>query len=175
MTDFYQKIGEMQGGIEDLIRKVPGVKQYFEMQDRRAADELLRQQLARKFDEQLSRFTALQSRLLEAGGIKYMDRVQGIHTQFQMFIDRIKTAGDGYSSVFSSAKVDAQALEQVYAFDGALLTYQEQFDAGLRAFEATMGGEEFVGVLGQMESLVVEANNTFSRRIEVLQGLSGAV
>ena len=42
MPDFYQKIQADQGAVEDLVRQIPGFKGYFEKQDRRAADRLLR-------------------------------------------------------------------------------------------------------------------------------------
>lgn len=170
MPDFYQKITEMQGAVEDLARKIPGFQGYFEREDRRAADRLLRDHLVRVFEEQLNEFTRLQQRLVSSGGMKLMERVQGIDTQLRTFIDRIKTASQGYAGLFDAAKVDAESLKRVYAFDNALLTYQDQLATGLKQLEETIGGE-VDGVLNQLEKVVTEANNTFKRREEALKGL----
>ena len=172
MTDFYQKITEMQGGVEDLVRKVPGFKGYFEKEDRRAADKLLRDHLVRVFEEQLNEFSRLQNRLVDMGGLKYMEHVQRITTLLQTFIDRIKTAARGYAGVFDAIKVKEEELARLYAFDNTLLAYHEQLVDGVRRFAEAMGTEELDGVLSQLESVVAEANDTFKRRVETIQGLS---
>ncbi len=171
MVDFYQKITEMQGTLEDLARKVPGFQGYFEREDRRAADRLLREHVARAFEEQLSEFTRLQQRLVSSGGMKYMERVQGIDTGLRTFIDRVRTASQGYAGVFDAIKINAEALSRVYAFDNALLVYQDQLATGLHQLDASIGSGEVDGVLTQLEKVVAEANNTFKRRDEALQGL----
>jgi hypothetical protein len=175
MADFYQKIVEMQGSVEDLVRKVPGFKGYFEKQDRRAADRLLREQLVRVFEEQLGEFGRLQKQLINAGGIGYMERVQSIDTRMRTFIDRIESAAQGYAGLFDAVKVKEDALQRVYAFDSALLAYQDQFATGLRGFAEAIGTEELDGVLMQLDDLVTEMNNTFKRRVEAMQGLQDAV
>lgn len=168
MTDFYQKITEMQGTLEDLVRKLPGFKGYFEREDRRAADRLLRDHLVRVFEAQLTDFTRIQQQLVARGGIALMERVQTIDTKLRTFIDRIQTASQGYSGVFDAVKVDANALGRLYAFDNALLIYQDQFATGLRHLEEGIGGKDVEGILNQLDSIVTEANNTFKRRGEAL-------
>jgi len=174
MPDFYQKITDMQGGVEDLARKVPGIKAMFDKQDRRAADRLLREHLAREFEEQLGEFTRVQRRLVDSGGIMYMERVQNIDGKMRTFIDRIKTAEQGYSGVFDAVKVNVEALERVYVFDNALLTYRDQFATGITVLEEAIGSEGVGDVLYQLEQVVTEANNTFKRRVEALQGSADA-
>src|SRR5574341_703291 len=133
MTDFFQKITDMQGGLEDLVRKIPGFKGYFERQDRRSADSLLREQLTRRFEEQLGEFSHLQKRLIDASGLKYMERVQGIDSRILTFIDRIHSAPQGYAGVFDAVKVNEDALMRVYAFDNALYSYVDQLATGLQS------------------------------------------
>lgn len=174
MADFYQKITEEYGSLEKLAQKIPGFGGYMELNDRRAADRLLRERLARVFEEQLTRFTRLQRDLVEAGGIQYMERVQLIDTKLRTFIDRVKTAALGYAGVFDPIKVREEELQRLYAFDNALLTYQDQLAAGLSQLEEVIGTEEVGGVLRQLENVVTEANNTFKRREEAMQQLSAS-
>lgn len=171
MTDFYQKISEESGSLEDLARKMPGFGGYLKRNDRRAADRLLRERLVRVFEEQLTRFTRLQRDLVEAGGLRYMERVQSIDTGLRTFIDRVKTASSGYAGAFDAIKVDEEDIQKLYAFDNALLTYQDQLVAGLNQLEESIGTDGVAGVLRQLESVVADANNTFKRRAEALQTL----
>jgi hypothetical protein len=178
MPDFYQKIQEDQGAVEDLIRKIPGFKGYFEKQDRRGADRLLREYLVRVFEEQLGAFTSLQRDLIDSpGGIMQMERVQNITTKLQTFIDRIGSAAQGYAGLFDATKVDQDDLARLYAFDNGLLQYQAQFGEGLGAFEAAIGNDEvdMKNVLRQLDSIVTEANDMFKRRTEAMQGLQDSV
>lgn len=169
MTDFYQKITDEYGSLEKLASKIPGFKGYMDLNDRRAADRILRERIARSFQEQLTRFTRLQRDIVEGGGLQYMERVQHIDTLLRTFIDRVQTAALGYAGVFDPIKVREEELQRLYAFDNALLTYQDQLAAGLSQLEEGVDSGEVGGVLRQLESVVTEANNTFKRREEVLQ------
>lgn len=171
MADFFQKITENQGSVEDLVRKIPGFSGYLEKEDRRNADRLLREQLVRIFEEQLGDFTRLQNELVNSGGIMHMERVQTIDTKMRTFIDRIESAAQGYAGLFDAIKVKEDALARLYAFDQALLSYQDQFNAGLGEFEGAMGTDAMVSVLRQLDDIVTEANNTFKQRVEAMQGL----
>ena len=66
MADFFQKITEHQGTVEDVMRKIPGFKGYLELEDRRDADRLLREQLARSFEEQVAALGTAQQELIGA-------------------------------------------------------------------------------------------------------------
>lgn len=171
MVDFYQKITDMQGSLEDLIRKVPGFKGYFEKQDRRAADNLLRDHIKLQFQEQLAELDLVSQQMIAKSGLEFMDRIQGIQSKLQTFIDRINTAAQGYAGMFDAIKVKEDALARIYAFDNALLTYQEQFSEGLKHLRETLGTSEMAGVLDQLDSIVTEANNTFKHRVEAIQDL----
>jgi len=178
MPDFYQKIQADQGAVEDLVRQIPGFKGYFEKQDRRAADRLLRDHLVRVFEEQLGAFTGLQRELIDSpGGIMHMERVQNITTKLQTFIDRIGSAAQGYAGLFDATKVNEDELARLYAFDSALLQYQAQFEEGLGALEAAIGNDEvdMKNVLRQLDSIVTDANDTFKRRGEAMHELQDSV
>jgi len=175
MADFYQKIVDMHGTVEELVRRVPGFKGYFEKQDRRAADKLIREKLARMFGEQVGEFVRLQRKLVDAGGLEYMGRVQGIQTRLQTLIDKIDSAAQGYTGLFDVVKVDENALAHVYAFDNGLFVYQDQLATGLKEFGEAIGTEKVRGVLDQLDGLSSEIVATFGKRIDVLRGLETSV
>lgn|SRR5574341_186105 len=175
MPDFYQKITEMQGTIEDVMRKIPGFAGYLAKEDRRAADRLLREHLARVFEEQFGRYTRLQQRLVESGGMAHMERAQRVDGRLRTFIDRIASAAEGYAGVFDAVKVKEESLQRLYVFDNALLMYQDQFASGLKALEDAVGSEAVGDVLHQLEEVVVAADDAFKRRGEALQGAQESV
>ncbi len=174
MVNFFQRITEEQGTLEDLVRKIPGFKGYFEKQDRRAADRLLREHLVRVFGELLTEFGRLQNELVNRGGLHHMERAQTVDTKLRIFIDRIESATQGYAGLFDAIKVREEALARLYAFDNALLAYYEQFSEGLRQLEEALSSGEVEGVLHQLDAVITEANNTFKRRAEAIQNIADA-
>jgi hypothetical protein len=175
MSDFYKQITDMQGTVETIVRKVPGFKGYFEKQDRRAADKLLREKLVREFEGQLSEFSRLQVKLVDAGGIKYMSRLQSINTRLQTLIDKIESAPQGYTGLFDATKVKEDNLKSVYAFDNGMLVYEDQLASGLKSMASAIGTEEISGVIDQLDALVSEMSSLFARRIDAMQGLAQSV
>lgn len=168
---FYEQVEQMQGSLERMARALPGFGGYLRREDRRAADELLRERIARSYANSLSVFSSLSTRIVESGGMSYMEQVQRIDTGLVTFIDRVRTAARGYSGAFDAVKVDEEGLVRLYAFDESLLLYQDQLASGLKALEDAIGGEQLKSVLDELEKLVAEINSVFARRSEAMMAL----
>jgi hypothetical protein len=174
-NQFFTRIVEGQGTIEDVMRKLPGFKGYLAKQDRRAADRLLREHIVRVFEELLREFTQLQNRMVDSGGLKYMEQARRIDTVLQTFIDRVRTAPEGYAGLFDAVKIREGELDKVYAFDNGLLVYSDQITTGLKRLEEAIGGDDIGGVLDQLDEAVREVAELFRRRAEAMKGLDQAV
>lgn len=173
MSDFYQRIMDMQGGLEDLIRRLPGFKGYLEKEDRREADRLLRDHLVRVFEEQLGEFTRLQQRLIDSGGIMLMEQVQRVDTKLRTFIDRVDTAPRGYAGLFDAIKVREEELARLYAFDNALLAYADRLAELLAGFgQAIEANEGVETAIRALDDWATEVNNVFKQRVEVIQTIA---
>jgi hypothetical protein len=172
---FFSRIKESQGTVEDVMRKLPGFKGYFAKQDRRAADRLLREHIVQEFEKLHREFTRLQNKLVDSGGIMYMERVSRIDTMLQTFIDRVRTAQQGYAGLFDAVKIREAELDRVYAFDNGLLVYTEQIRVGLERLDEVIGGDGVDDVVEQLEDAVKEVAELFRQRVEVMRGLDQAV
>src|SRR5512136_415463 len=117
MSDLLDRISKTRGGLEKLADSIPGYKGYKEKEMRREADSLLRETLARKYEEQWLRLNGVQKRLLASGGIEYLDDVESAANKLRGFIDKLKTAAMGYSGFFDAVKVKEDALDKLYEFD----------------------------------------------------------
>jgi hypothetical protein len=169
----YDKIQSMQGGLEDLIRKVPGFKGYLEKEDRREADKLLREQIVRAFEAQENQLNQYEKRLVDAGGLAYMEKVQSVNSKMRTFIDRVETAPRGYAGLFDAIKVKEAELARLYAFDNALLDFEGRFAEAIEAFGAAVDASEGIeGAIRTLDELMAEANETFKQRVDVLTVLA---
>ena len=171
MSDMYDRIQSMRGGLEDLIRKVPGFKGYLEKDDRREADKLLRDQIVRAFETQETQLTQFEKKLVDSGGLAYMEKLQSVNTKMRTFIDRVDAAARGYGGLFDAIKVKEAELERLYAFDNGLLDLEPRFEEAIQAFGATIGGEGIDAAIAGLDDLMLEANEIFKQRVDVLTAL----
>jgi len=172
MDDLYARIVRDRGRLESLAAKIPGFKGYMEMSARRQADRLIREHVVEQLKLQLNRLPSIEKTLLDQGGLSYMSKTRSAKTKLQTFIDRIATDTPGYSGFFEAVKIDAEDLEVTYAFDRALLDYEDQFKEKLDALQAAAAKNEGVDeAIGALDALTVEANEAYSLRDSVMKGI----
>ena len=171
MTDLYEQISGERGRIESFIGKIPGYKGYKEKEMRRAADKLLRDALARRLEEQWRRLPDIQKQLLSSAQIQWLDDVEGATMKLQTFIDRLKTATYGYAGFFDAVRVKEDELDQLYNFDMTLTEQVDGIVAAVDALSSAVMSKEGVGeAIAQLNSAATTANETFSRRKDVITG-----
>jgi hypothetical protein len=167
--DLRGKITEALGGLEQLVAKVPGYKGYKEKEMRREADKLLREQLARQFEEQRRRIPELQKQLIASGQIGFLDDLESGVMKLQFLIDRLKTASYGYAGFFDAIKVKEEQLDALYEFDSALMDDVPRVADGINKVSETLAAKEGVAeAIADLVSTIRGVNDTFSKRQDVI-------
>ena len=171
MVDTYGKVQDSRTGIEKMLDIIPGWGGYQERQNRRKADQVLRQTLAEKLAGQRRNLDTAQKDLISHGKIDFVDDVGSAVTQLQTFIDRIRTASYGYSGMFDAVRINQDELEQMYNFDAALFEYVGRLDAATsRLREAISVGEGLADTVRIIQDICREANSTFDQREHLIMG-----
>jgi len=172
MDDLYSRIVRERGKVENLLARVPGFRGYMELNARRQADRVIRDQVAEKLRQQLSRFTTIEKTLLDAGGLAHMSETRSAKTKLQMFIDRVATDTPGYSGFFDAIKIGADDLEVIYAFDKALLDYVDKLSEKVSALQqAALNNADVDAAIRDLDAMTIEANEAYRLREDVLKGL----
>lgn len=172
MNDLYSRIVSERGSLERLAARVPGFGGYMDMNARRQADRLIREQVVLHLTQQLNRLPEIEKKLIDAGGLNYMTETHSAKTKMTTFIDRVATATPGYSGFFDAVKVDAEDISVIYAFDEALLRYADQFKERLDALDqAATANEGVQEAIAELDAVTREANEAFALRENVLHGL----
>ena len=171
MDDFFQKIAGMQDPFKKLASHIPGFSGYVERKTRRDADKLLRDTVARRFDEQWKRTSQLQEDMVGSGMIAYVDDMEKAAIQLRTFIDRISNAPRGYSGLFDAVKINEKELEAIYQFDVAFFDLAEQVARANDNVETSMGDEAALpAAIRNLTSLARLANETYDKRSEAVTG-----
>ena len=171
MDDFFQKVTTMQDPFKKLASYIPGFGGYVERQNRRDADKLLRDTVARRFEEQWKRASQLQEEMVGSGMIAYVDDMEKAAIQLRTFIDRITNAPRGYSGLFDAVKINEKELEAIYQFDAAFFDLAEQIVRANDNVEASMGDESALpAAIRNLTTLARLANETYNKRSEAVTG-----
>lgn len=171
MSDFFEKVSSQIDPFKKLISYIPGFSGYVERQNRRDADKLLRETVARRFEEQWGRASNLQAEMVSSGKIMFVDDMEKASLALRTFIDKISTAARGYSGLFDAVKINEKELEAIYQFDAAFFDLGDQVKSALDNVEASMGDETALpAAIRHITTLARLAVETFERRSEVVTG-----
>ena len=170
MSDLFDQVTSDQDIFKKIASHIPGFKGYIERQNRRAADKLLRKQVALRYDELYNRASRLQKDVADAGEIPLLDDMESIATRLRTFMDKIKTASYGYSGFFDAVKINEEELAKLYTFDAAFFDLAGQISSGLDNLEASIGTDGLKAAIRNVKSLSRQAVENFERRYEVIAG-----
>jgi len=173
MSDLFETVKGQQDIFKKLLSYVPGFNGYVERTNRRAADKLLRDQVALRYTELASRASSLQKDIAGASQLDLLDEVDSAALKLRTFSDRIKTASYGYSGFFDAVKINEKELAQIYAFDAAFFDLADQINSGLDTVEASIGGEGLKAAIRNVDTLARQVIETYDRRYQVITGSAG--
>jgi ABC-type enterochelin transport system substrate-binding protein len=171
MSDFFQRVTSDQDPLKKLASYIPGFSGYVERENRRAADKLMRDTIARHFEQQYKRLSALQADLISQGGIEYVDDLEKAALQMRIFTDKLRNATYGYSGLFDSVKINQDELAKIYAYDAAFFDTVEAIKNAIDTVEANLGNTDGLpAVIRNLVTLTRQAVDAFDRRYEVFSG-----
>lgn len=171
MSDFLDKVTGQQDVFKKLASYIPGFNGYIERQNRRAADKLLRETVADRFEEQWKRASNMQADIVAANMYDLVDDMEKAAIQLRTFIDKIRTASYGYAGFFDAVKINEEDLGKLYQFDAAFFQAAEAIGRALDIVEASIGDEEGLkAAIRNLVTLAREAVTTMERRSEVITG-----
>ncbi|MBI5825733.1 MAG: hypothetical protein HZB18_17025 [Chloroflexi bacterium] len=171
MSDFFEKVSSQVDPFKKLLSYIPGFSGYIERQNRRDADKILRETVARRFEEHWGRASNLQVEMVSGGMIKYVDDMEKAALALRTFIDKINTAARGYSGLFDAVKINEKELEAIYQFDTAFFDLGDQVGSALGNVEASLADETALpAAIRNLTTLARLAVETFERRSEIVTG-----
>jgi len=170
--DLQNTVEDAMSDFERLLKKIPGYSGYKEKEQRREADALLREHLARQFEQQWARTNDLKSQMLIGPALSQLDEMGRASRRLQTLIDKIKAAAQGYAGFFDAVKVKEDQLDDLYRFDSDMLSRVDDVAAAIDAVQAALDdGEGVAAAVRQLNRLVDELITLFDRRKDVITGL----
>lgn len=163
MPDVKDQLDKEMGALTKLASKVPGFAGYINRENRRNADEILREAATARCVSMERRLSAIQVDLAASGQIKLLDDCERISLQLRTFADKLRTAARGYAGFFDAIKIDGPQLDKLYEFDLALLDLVEKLSRNLDSLEEAVASS--ADPLNSLRDLTAES----ARALEILE------
>jgi hypothetical protein len=170
MSDILKQVTGDQNFFQKILGKLPGFSGYFERSNRRAADKLLRETVAKRYEEAWQRISGLQKDLISQGGLAYVNDLEGAALKLRQFIDRVRTASYGYAGFFDAVKVNEEELANIYQYDLALLQGVDEINRGIDNVESSIGTDGLRAAIRQLVKQSQASVNAYNKRSEVILG-----
>jgi hypothetical protein len=174
MSDIFDKVLQDRDPIQKILSYIPGFKGYFDRENRRDADKLLRESVANRFEELYQRVSMLQRDMVNQNDLKYIDDMEAAAIKIRTFADRIRSATYGYAGLFDAVNVNSEELQQIYQYDLALLQYTESIGSAIDNVERSLGSDGLEAAIRHLVTLTREAVEAYDRRKELILGQAPA-
>lgn len=166
----YEKIGSDMDIFKRLASKIPGFKGYIERSNRRDADKLVRETVAKRYEEQWQRVSSLQRDFISRGEIGLIDDLEASAVKLRTFADRVRRAAYGYAGFFDAVKINEQELAQMYEYDLKMLDLGDEVARAIDHVEMSIGSDGLPAAIRNLTTLAQQSIDVFNRREEVILG-----
>lgn len=168
MSDLFDQVTEDQDPFKRLASKLPGFSGYIERENRRAADKLLRESIADRYEEIWKKISDLQKDLASDGALEDLDDLEGAAMKVQTFKDKVRTASYGNSGFFDAIKINEEELARLYEYDLMMLDQADQFEHAVDNVVKSVGEEGLPAAVSNLVTLSRELVTAFEHRSTVI-------
>ncbi len=171
MVDLRDKVVQDRGIIAQIQRYIPGFSGYRAKEDLRAADNMLRLQLADRLAAVRADVEACRAAMVEDGQIESLDRVGTIINKFKAVEGEVRHAGQGYSGISAKIKVGEPQLNKLYEYDLGLATAIAAMGTDAASLKTLApGSTEQKDGLAKLGTALDGFGATFRKRMQVITG-----
>jgi len=173
MVDLREKVVQDRGIIAKIQSVIPGFSGYRAKEDLRAADDMLRIQVADRLASIRGDFEASRTILMDNGQFEGLDRIGTLVSKFKTVEGEIRHAAQGYSGISARIQVGESQLNKLYEYDLNLTTLLTEIKAEVDRIKelASTGGPDFKQSLATLAIKLDGLQGTNKRRMAFIMGI----
>lgn len=173
--DMYETIVGEQSFLGKIASKIPGFSGYVERGRRREADQIIRETIGARLEDERLRLSNvhqdLSSDIILA--IDHAEPLGRAESRMMGLINKIRSAPQGYAGFFDAVKIKEDDLARIYQFDAGMMDYVDEIAADIDALQiAVQDSSNIDGAIRALDTSVQEASATFNSRQEILSGVA---
>jgi flagellar motility protein MotE (MotC chaperone) len=171
MVDLREKVAEDRTFLKKLELAIPGFRGYRKREDRRAADSLLRKQLADKLRECTKIAEEIRETLASQMEIELIREAGNLVNKLDALESKVRHAEQGYAGISPDIRVLEEEIERLYEFDYSLITGVEKLKNLLNSAKESLVLGDVSSYKSQMNAInseIKEFLSKFNKRIEII-------
>ena len=174
--DIRQKVEGDRGVLKRLQLLVPGFRGYREGEDLRAADSLLRRQVADKTRNARTTIENSRAALTNSGQFQTLNDLAPLIADLQRLEGEIRHAEQGYTGISPAVRANPQQLDRLYEYDYGFATAADQLNQAvaplpaLAASAATPPGA-LGGQVVTIRGMINQLDQAFKARLQAVEGI----
>lgn len=173
-NDIRGRVDQDRGILKKLQLLIPGFRGYRQGEDIRAADSLLRIQVADRLVTAMTQIDSLRSGMARDGVMAGLVALGGLRSEFQRLEGQIRHAEGGYSGISSTIKVTPQTLDNLYQRDWTFVASGDQVLQTLASLQQAVSTKDSGQINSTCDTLRANLKAlevSFSQRMEAVEGI----
>lgn len=172
-VDIRTRVDQDRGFLKRLELLIPGFRGYRQGEDIRAADALLRLQIADKTHRALVALQECRSALAQANQFQTMtDLANGI-SDLMVLEGEIRHAEQGYSGIAATVRVRPDTLDRLYEYDFGFAQAGDQLAATVAPLRDTITSDpsQIPAAVAQLRAQIRQLDAAFKARMRAVEGI----
>jgi hypothetical protein len=174
--DIRQKVEGDRGFLKRLQLLVPGFRGYREGEDLRAADSILRREVADKVKAARLTMENARAALSNAGQFAVLMDLSPLIADLLRIEGSIRAAQQGYTGFTPAVRVNPQQLDRLYEYDYGFAAAADTLNQTVATLPALVGGPSpnpsaVPGVLTTARTELSQLDAAFKARLNVVEGI----
>ena len=174
MPDIRQQVEEDRGLLKKIQLVIPGFRGYRKREDIRAADSILRLQMADGLVKIREGLEESRRAMTEDYQTKNIDRIGGAITKTKTLEGKVRHAEQGYTGFSASVRIEEAELNRLYEYDASMIDAIARMDGALGNLLAAVHARDDDGarrLLDEIRDDLTAFERTFEDRIPRVAGI----
>ena len=168
-TDIRKQVVDSQGLLKKIQLVVPGFRGYRQLEDLRAADELLRRQVALILQKGISSLRDTRRTVVDKGDYSSLEPVASLISRLQQLEGEVEHAEQGYSGISPMIRVGQDTLNSLYDYDFAFVDTASKLTDSCNALSSAAGHSALGVSIDDTDSKITDFKNAFENRIRAVE------
>lgn len=170
--DLRKTIEDNRGTLKKLQLKIPGLKEYRELEDIRAADQLLRKQIADNLNDAKAKLEDLRKTLTVKNDFSNLTMIGNVISQIQQVSGVVQHAQQGSAGISPNIRIDAGVLSKLYEYDFNSVNASEQiFTSCSNSVSDYNSGKSTTEISTKIASMLDDLGRVWKQRLDSVQNI----
>ena len=170
--DIRKTIEDNRGTLKKLQLKIPALKEYRQLEDIRAADQLLRKQISDKLNDSKAKLEDLRKAMTGKNDFSNLAIVGSTISQIQQVSGVIQHAQQGSAGISPNIRIDEGVLNKLYEYDfNSVNTAEQVFTICSNSTSDYNSGKSSQEITAQITSMINELDNSWKKRLDLVQNI----